>query len=605
MPGVPGGRASSRSSTANDGFDQTFLKYNNNNVCLFPSFRLPQYAQDDAKAVSTSSDAVAGAGPSLPAVKTTPAGAVDSSGSLYDMQLDTPKAAAGSDESSKKKATSTTTTTTTKKMKKDEGDDTSAAAEGDLNTVQIDSELLDGMMEAVELVTAVSAASSAPPSPAAAAAAVEEADVELVLDQNEEEVKVKEKVEEKVEEQEKEQEEEMAAADEENQDAGAESDDSDPFPEKTMKEKESELKEKVKESELKEKESEPKEKEEAKVSPKPEEKVKREGEAKVDPEPDKKEPEKKKVEVNGGEEKEKGGKDEDEEGAEDVKSESSGYESSAYSDGEDAATAAAAEGDNSERVVVAATNTSPQTSTKDANRSEVQGRAKDSPPPTPRIRGTPSSSPQLSPHLSSGNNGMGGGGVANPTANSRLGGTTGSSSPTEASGWTSVVVLYTTSMSTVRKTAGQCQRVKQTLANLGVEFLERDISMAVAYKEELKKRLSLPEDKPAPVPVPYLFIDDEKIGGGDDLDDMAAEGYLKELLLEKGRTSKRAATSACAGCGGKRLVICQKCHGSMRLVMRDQQRGAEVERRCPWCNEVGMSECEMCVPKFARTAGKA
>ena len=51
----------------------------------------------------------------------------------------------------------------------------------------------------------------------------------------------------------------------------------------------------------------------------------------------------------------------------------------------------------------------------------------------------------------------------------------------------------------MRKTAGQCQRVKQTLANLGVEFLERDISMAVAYKEELKKRLGLEEGKPKPV----------------------------------------------------------------------------------------------------------
>ena len=44
--------------------------------------------------------------------------------------------------------------------------------------------------------------------------------------------------------------------------------------------------------------------------------------------------------------------------------------------------------------------------------------------------------------------------------------------------------------------------------------------------------------------MPYLFIDDETVAGGDDLDDMAAEGYLKELLLEKGRTSKKAATTA-------------------------------------------------------------
>jgi hypothetical protein len=43
--------------------------------------------------------------------------------------------------------------------------------------------------------------------------------------------------------------------------------------------------------------------------------------------------------------------------------------------------------------------------------------------------------------------------------------------------------------------------------------------------------------------------------------------------------------------------------GSMRLAMLDDKRGVQVERRCPWCNEVGMSECVMCVPKFARTTG--
>jgi hypothetical protein len=79
---------------------------------------------------------------------------------------------------------------------------------------------------------------------------------------------------------------------------------------------------------------------------------------------------------------------------------------------------------------------------------EVQGRAKDSPPPTPRIRGTPSSSPRLSPH--------------NPPSSTKAGAASASrfgasrsppSQPSppaaaaEASGWTSVVVLYTTSMS--------------------------------------------------------------------------------------------------------------------------------------------------------------
>ena len=555
-------------------------------------------------------------------MKTTPAGAVDSTGSLYDVQLDTPKVAAGAeDTSTKKKAT----TTTTNKDKEEESemaakDDASAGVSGvsgdddggenRLDTVHIDFELVDGMMEAVENVTAAAAtasSSSAPTTPVIApaadaaaennsenikkkattrktAAAVEEEEadpVEPVLDEKKDQNRDHNVVQAT--------EEATKVGDEEKEAANADSDDTGPFPEKkkTKHAKEDE---------------------------------KQQGEAKVDPESlSEKEPETKKKKVEGkgvlhvfskNKNKYKDKKDEGGGGGkdDDAKSDSSGYASTAYSDDEgggekesssspSAAAAAAA---------ITSTTTPPQTSTKDANQSEVQGRAKDSPPPTPRIRGTPSSSPQLSPHLSSG---MGmPGAVSTSSSSSRLGG--GGSSPSEASGWTSVVVLYTTSMSTVRKTAGQCQRVKQTLANLGVEFLERDISMAVAYKEELKKRLSTvvagenTSAPAAPVPplVPYLFIDDEKIAGGDDLDDMAAEGYLKELLLEKGRTSKKAATSACAGCGGKRLVICPKCHGSMRLVMTEQHSGKEVERRCPWCNEVGMTECEVCVPKFARTS---
>ncbi len=57
-------------------------------------------------------------------------------------------------------------------------------------------------------------------------------------------------------------------------------------------------------------------------------------------------------------------------------------------------------------------------------------------------------------------------------------------------GWQSVVVLYVTSVAAVKKTVGQCQRVRQTLANLGVEFLERDVSMATSYKDELKRRMT-------------------------------------------------------------------------------------------------------------------
>jgi hypothetical protein len=90
----------------------------------------------------------------------------------------------------------------------------------------------------------------------------------------------------------------------------------------------------------------------------------------------------------------------------DAKSDSSGYESSAHDDDAAAEAAAAAE-----RVVAATTPR--QASTRDANESEVQGRSKHSPPPTPRVRGNSPEAP---------------------------------SAPPAPTGWTSVVVLYTTSM---------------------------------------------------------------------------------------------------------------------------------------------------------------
>ena len=67
----------------------------------------------------------------------------------------------------------------------------------------------------------------------------------------------------------------------------------------------------------------------------------------------------------------------------------------------------------------------------------------------------------------------------------------------------------------------------------------------------------------------------------------------------------RAEKDACAACAGWKLVICDRCDGSMRWRMTDEKTGAVLgERRCPWCNEVGMRECEACVPAFARTSGR-
>ena len=292
----------------------------------------------------------------------------------------------------------------------------------------------------------------------------------------------------------------------------------------------------------------------------------------------------------------------------------------------------------------------------DATVTEVRARSKHSPPPTPRVRGaadpeslgaTPRSA--RSGALLSSRSGGSDSFRAGPDSN-RSG---------ASEGWTSVVVLYVTSVSAVRRTAGQCQRVRQTLANLGVEFLERDVSMATAYKDELARRIRAATGtttnggkektradandddddddddgafgkerdrgkKPSPpgkpptssgsssgsgtnseLVVPCLFVDDAFVGSGEALDVSAGDGSLRALLEERGRVGRaRAEKDACVLCAGRKLVVCDRCDGSMRWRVADKKTGAVLgERRCPWCNEVGMQECGACVPAFARTTG--
>ena len=72
-------------------------------------------------------------------------------------------------------------------------------------------------------------------------------------------------------------------------------------------------------------------------------------------------------------------------------------------------------------------------------------------------------------------------------------------------------------------------------------------------------------------------------------------GLLGKALREKGEVRTAAARDgSCPSCGGEKLVVCAHCDGSMRILMRDKARGVDVERRCPWCNEVGMQECADC-----------
>ena len=83
---------------------------------------------------------------------------------------------------------------------------------------------------------------------------------------------------------------------------------------------------------------------------------------------------------------------------------------------------------------------------------------------------------------------------------------------------TAKVEIYT------KWTCGFCHRAKKLLESKGVAFEEYDISMGGPKREEMMQR------KPDARTVPQIFINDQPIGGSDDLAALEREGKLEALL---------------------------------------------------------------------------
>ncbi len=71
---------------------------------------------------------------------------------------------------------------------------------------------------------------------------------------------------------------------------------------------------------------------------------------------------------------------------------------------------------------------------------------------------------------------------------------------------------------------GFCHRAKRLLSSKGVDFIEYDVTMDRAKREEMVQR------RPGAMTVPQVFIDGEAIGGSDDLAALEREGKLDSLL---------------------------------------------------------------------------
>lgn len=144
------------------------------------------------------------------------------------------------------------------------------------------------------------------------------------------------------------------------------------------------------------------------------------------------------------------------------------------------------------------------------------------------------------------------------------------------------VVLYTTSLRGIRKTFDDCNSVRGLLQSFRLDVDERDISMHMGFRNELRELMG-----GKPVPVPRLFVKGRYIGGAEDVLQLHEEEKLAELL--EGLPKSQSLGRICDGCGGARFVPCLECSGSRKVVNADQ----EVVR-CPDCNENGLIQCPIC-----------
>lgn len=80
------------------------------------------------------------------------------------------------------------------------------------------------------------------------------------------------------------------------------------------------------------------------------------------------------------------------------------------------------------------------------------------------------------------------------------------------------VVIYTTMM------CPYCVRAKSLLKRKGVEFTEIDVGVDPVQREQMIKRADGRRT------VPQIFINDEHIGGSDELYALDANGQLDSLL---------------------------------------------------------------------------
>ncbi|KAJ6864675.1 hypothetical protein NC651_035283 [Populus alba x Populus x berolinensis] len=148
-------------------------------------------------------------------------------------------------------------------------------------------------------------------------------------------------------------------------------------------------------------------------------------------------------------------------------------------------------------------------------------------------------------------------------------------------GGSQAVILYTTSLRSIRKTFEDCHAIRFLLESFKVTFHERDVSLHLEFREELWRIIG------GRVIPPRLFIKGRYIGGADEVTSLHEQGKLKNLLAG---IPLNLSNCPCTGCGNIRFIVCSDCNGSRKVFADDQND--ETYIRCPECNENGLDDEE-------------
>ena len=165
------------------------------------------------------------------------------------------------------------------------------------------------------------------------------------------------------------------------------------------------------------------------------------------------------------------------------------------------------------------------------------------------------------------------------------------------------MVLYFTSLRSVRRTFEDCRAGRAILRCYRVRLDERDVSMHAAFKSELRGLLLAAGGGSFEGPaLPRVFVGGRRdLGGAEDVRALHEAGELARALAGCDAAPPAAVgrpghvVGACAACGEARFVPCGTCHGSRKVFVGDEGcRFAGCFRRCPDCNENGLIRCPVC-----------